>query len=429
MATPSDPKNLRVLISGIGIAGPVAAYWLNKAGVSVTVLERCELLRKEGQTVDIRNEGVKIMRWMGVEEEVRRLTTKELGIKFVDSSNQTWAAFPQSGEGSFTSEFEIVRGELATVFYEASGGKIDYIFGDSIESIEETGHSVKVTLQKDSTRSMEYDILIIAEGLTSRTRAKAFNEDVRAPIRSLNLWVASFSYKQGESDEDWARWYNMPGRRSFLVRPDGFGRVRASASCMDEGEAIKTIASSRTSTEKQKEYFINIFKGTGWESDKILEGLRTANDLYVQEIAQTKAKSWSKGRVVLVGDTAFCPSAVTGMGTTAAIVGAYVLAAEIVKNPTDHRAAFAAYEDGLRGWIEKIQKLQPGVPKLMNPQTGWGIKCLLGCLYLVSTVINSRLLALLSPLNPANYFDITGPKKTALNLPDPSIFEKRETQT
>ncbi|KAA1066339.1 hypothetical protein PGT21_028698 [Puccinia graminis f. sp. tritici] len=426
MAATRNPTNLRVLISGIGIAGPVAAYWLSKAGVSVTVLERCECLRKEGQTVDIRNEGVKIMKWMRVEEEVRRRTTKELGIKFVDSNNQTWAAFPQSGEGSFTSEFEIVRGELATIFYEASGDKIEYIFGDSIDSIEETGHSVKVTLQKDSARHMEYDILIVAEGLTSRTRAKAFNEDVRAPIRSLNLWAASFSYKQGDTDEDWARWYNIPNRRGFLVRPDGFGRVRASAMCIDDGEAIKAIASSRTSTEKQKEYFINTHKGTGWESDRILEGLRTADDLYVQEIAQTKAKTWSKGRVVLVGDTAFCPSAVTGMGTTAAITGAYVLAAEIVKNPSDHRAAFSAYEGSLRDWIEKVQKLPPGVPNLMHPQTGWGIKCFLGFMYLVSMVVNSRLFALLSQLNPALYFDIT--TKTVLALPDPSIFEQHRNK-
>ncbi|KAA1095622.1 hypothetical protein PGTUg99_011337 [Puccinia graminis f. sp. tritici] len=421
MASTSSPTNLRVLISGIGIAGPVAAYWLSKAGVSVTVLERCDCLRKEGQTVDIRNEGVKIMKWMGVEEEVRRRTTKELGIKFVDSNNQTWGAFPQSGEGSFTSEFEIVRGELATIFYEASGDKIEYIFGDSIDSIEETGHSVKVTLQKDSSRHMEYDILIVAEGLTSRTRAKAFNEDVRTPIRSLNIWAASFSYEQGDSDEDWARWYNIPNRKGLLVRPDGFGRVRATASCIDDGEAIKLIASSRTSTEKQKEYFINLFKGSGWESDKILEGLRTANDLYVQEIAQTKAKTWSKGRVVLVGDTAFCPSAVTGMGTTAAIAGAYVLAAEIVKNPSDHQAAFSAYDDTLRTWIEEIQKLPPGVPKLLNPETAWGIKIFLVVVYLISTVVNSRLFALLSKLNPAIYFSVTS--KANLNLPDPSIFE------
>ncbi|PLW18007.1 hypothetical protein PCANC_07157 [Puccinia coronata f. sp. avenae] len=361
---------------------------------------------------------------MGVEEEIRRRTTKEVGLKFVDSNNRSWGAFPQTDEGSFTSEFEIVRGELATVFYEASEGKIDYIFGDSIDSIEETGHSVKVTLQKDSARLMEYDILIVAEGLTSRTRAKVFNEDVRAPIRSLNLWCASFSYPQGDSDDDWARWYHIPGRRGLLVRPDGFGRVRATILRIDEGEAIRTIASSRTSIEKQKEYFINLFKGTGWESEKILEGLRTADDFYVQEVAQTRAPTWSKGRVVLVGDSAFCTSVIGGMGTTTAIAGAYVLAAEIVKNPSDHRAAFAAYENSLRGWIEKLQKVPTGAPKVMNPQTSWGIKCLHSALLLASIVMNSRLFALLKRLNPADYLGFN--TSNALSLPDPSIFEPRD---
>lgn len=422
MPPSKTPKDLRVLISGIGIAGPVVAYWLAKAGVSVTVLERYDKFRKEGQTIDIRNEGITIMKWMGVEEEIRKRTTKELGIKFVDSQNQTWAAFPQDPDGSFTSEFEIVRSELASTFYDAAKDKVEYIFGDSIESLQDTEDLIEVTLQKDKSRVMKYDILVVAEGLTSRTRAKAFDEDVRAPIRSLNLWAASFSYPQGESDEQWARWYQIPKRRGILVRPDGFGRVRAMIMCINDSESIKLVASSRTSTEKQKEYFIDCFKGTGWESDRVLEGLRQADDLYVQEIAQTKAKSWSKGRVVLVGDTAYCPSAITGLGTTAAITGTYILAAEIVKNPGDHRAALTAYENTLRPWIDKWQSLMPGVPNLMNPETEWGIRCLRFILYLISWLVNSRLFKFSKTVLSA--FGPNTPNKSGISLPDPSIFEQ-----
>lgn len=146
MSISSLHKPLRVLISGAGIGGPVLVYWLGKAGVSVTVVERADRLRKEGQTVDINDEARTIVMWMGVEEAIRKVTTKEAGVKFVDSNNKIWAAFAQSTEvASPTSEFEIVCGELANVFYDASKDKTGYIFGDSIGSIQDTETGAQMT--------------------------------------------------------------------------------------------------------------------------------------------------------------------------------------------------------------------------------------------------------------------------------------------
>lgn len=56
-----------------------------------------------------------------------------------------------------------------------------------------------------------------------------------------------------------------------------------------------------------------------------------ANDFYSQEVGQVRLDSWSRGRVVLLGDAAYCPSPATGMGTTSSLTGAYVLAGEIGK--------------------------------------------------------------------------------------------------
>jgi len=420
MASNRQDKNLRVLVSGAGICGHVLAYWLGKAGISVTVIERADQLRREGQTVDIRNEGIQIIKWMGVEEEIKGRTTKEKGLKFVNAENKVMASFPQTDDGmSFTSDVEIVRGELAQVFYDASKGKSEYIFGDSIESIDDSEASIRVTLAKDKSRVLEYDVLIIGEGLASRTRAKAFHEDVRAPIRCLNQWVASFSFEKGKTDDEWARIFHAPKRRALLVRPDGFGNVRCSAVCMDFGEETKMIGSSQTSRQDQKEYFRNLYRGVGWEAERIMEGLDLSTDLYVQEVAQTRCSTWSKGRVALVGDTAYCPSPITGMGTTAAILGSYILAAEIVKHQNDHRAAFTAYEAYFRPWIEKIQKIPPGFPALANPETWWGIRILHTCASFASLIVNSGLVSFLSRIIPS----FGG---SQLKLPDPSLFEPRQ---
>ena len=49
-------RDVRVLISGASVAGPVLAYWLARYGATVTVVEQAEALRTGGQLVDIRGD-------------------------------------------------------------------------------------------------------------------------------------------------------------------------------------------------------------------------------------------------------------------------------------------------------------------------------------------------------------------------------------
>jgi 2-polyprenyl-6-methoxyphenol hydroxylase-like FAD-dependent oxidoreductase len=74
----------KILICGAGVAGPVAAYYLSRiphAGdMSITIVERSPSPRKTGQAIDIRGPAVKILQDLGLEAEVRRLTTNEKGM-------------------------------------------------------------------------------------------------------------------------------------------------------------------------------------------------------------------------------------------------------------------------------------------------------------------------------------------------------------
>ncbi|MGL6268763.1 MAG: hypothetical protein ACRC2O_12605, partial [Chitinophagaceae bacterium] len=58
----------------------------------------------------------------------------------------------------------------------------------------------------------------------------------------------------------------------------------------------------------------------------------------------------------------------------------YILAGELSRH-SDYHQAFAAYEKVFRHYVTKIQKLQPGVPKLAHPKSIIGISVL-------NTVIN-----------------------------------------
>ncbi|MAQ71042.1 MAG: hypothetical protein CL565_02495 [Alphaproteobacteria bacterium] len=77
----------------------------------------------------------------------------------------------------------------------------------------------------------------------------------------------------------------------------------------------------------------------------------------------------------MVGDAAYCPSPISGMGTTLAIIGAYVLAGELSQDASVTEA-FKNYEEKFKPFVQDAQKLPPGIPRIAYPKTFSGIKTL-----------------------------------------------------
>jgi 2-polyprenyl-6-methoxyphenol hydroxylase-like FAD-dependent oxidoreductase len=61
------------------------------------------------------------------------------------------------------------------------------------------------------------------------------------------------------------------------------------------------------------------------------------------------------------------------MGTTLALAGAYHLAGSLIDHPNQHDNAFKQYEQNMRPLVQKAQKLAPGMPHLIHPQTILGV--------------------------------------------------------
>jgi 2-polyprenyl-6-methoxyphenol hydroxylase-like FAD-dependent oxidoreductase len=91
-----------------------------------------------------------------------------------------------------------------------------------------------------------------------------------------------------------------------------------------------------------------------------LEAMWEAPDFYLDAVSQVHMDRWSSGRAVLVGDAAYGPSPMAGVGTSLALVGAYVLAGELAAAAGDHQAAFAGYEVALRAYVSRGQRLAKG---------------------------------------------------------------------
>jgi len=153
-----------------------------------------------------------------------------------------------------------------------------------------------------------------------------------------------------------------------LVRPDNRGTTKVALSFPSP-----PLGYERLDTAAQKTILSHVFTGAGWEMPRILAAMAGSEDFYLELLGQIRLPRWSSGRVALVGDAGYCASPISGMGTSVALVGAYVLAGELARHD-DHRTAFAAYEAVMRPYVTRAQKLPPGAPRGGSPRTRRGIK-------------------------------------------------------
>jgi 2-polyprenyl-6-methoxyphenol hydroxylase-like FAD-dependent oxidoreductase len=115
------------------------------------------------------------------------------------------------------------------------------------------------------------------------------------------------------------------------------------------------------------------FADAGWQTQRLLDTMDQAPDFYFHVIEQIKMSKWSNNRVICLGDTAYAPTPLTGMGTSLAVMGAYLLAGELSKlEGGEHPAkALDSYEDKFRPYVEKSQDIPSFVPAIMHPATAW----------------------------------------------------------
>lgn len=359
-------QSKKVLISGASIAGPTLAFWLNKYGFDVTVVERSSALRLGGQNIDIRDAARKVAEKMGIAEEILAANTGELGIQFINNKNQACASFPASGADSFTSEMEIIRGDLVNILYNHTKNDVEYLFGKYITAIDEAEQDVTVTYSDG--QQAKFDLIVASDGVRSKTRDLMFGNE--AELKFIGLYNVYLTIPKTQKDTNWARWYNAPGSRVLMLRPDNEGTIRASFSFLSPDKSYQKL-----SRGEQKKFLTDKLAGAGWEAPRLSRAIEDSDDFYFDAVSQVIAPRWSKGRLAMIGDAAYCPTPISGMGTSLAIVGAYILAGELMQNQ-NHTKAFEKFEKKLRPYVKTVQSLPPGAPWIVHPKSSWGVKVL-----------------------------------------------------
>lgn len=355
----------RILVTGASIAGTTLAWWLDRYGFEVTVVERHPAFRDGGQNVDIRGAGHDVLRRMGLERAVAASGTGETGIRFVDEDNETVAEFDvdEMGEDGPTAELEILRGDLARLLYDHCRDRVTFRFGDSIAAVTQAAEAVEVRFASGETGT--YEAVVVAEGAGSTTRELLFPGE--NDPRFLDVTMAYFTIPHASTDDDHCRIFTAGEGRGIWLRPDNHGTTRAILVVQKDPEGEDQL-----SPDEQKAWLADHFADAGWEAPRVLAGLETTEDLYFDVLRQVRMERWSNGRVILTGDAAWCATPIAGIGTTLAMVGAYVLAGEL-SLAVDPATAARNYEEILRPFVKDGQDVPKSGPKFLQPQTRLGV--------------------------------------------------------
>jgi len=348
IAVETERLRLNVLVSGASFAGLATAFWMNRLGYRVTVVEVGKGLKTGGSPVDIKEGTVDIMKRMGLLERIQASSLKAKAVDFLDVEGVRIARMPaQSGGAQGTNpEYEIERDALLHMMFEEVKSDVEFIFDDSIARLEETADQVAVTFKSGRQRS--FSLLFGCDGNHSSVRRMCFGEE-SAYSHFLQNYFSITIVDKLLIEEDTAQIYNVPGK---VVMLNAYNNKTDIIFCF---YSEKEVPYSYRDQEEQRGIILQQFGGEGWRTRELLEELSRCRDFYFDKMCQIRMPSWTKGRVALVGDAGYCASPAAGMGGSLAIVGAPALADAFQKHPESFEAAFREYNDSLRPFVEDVQ--------------------------------------------------------------------------
>jgi 2-polyprenyl-6-methoxyphenol hydroxylase-like FAD-dependent oxidoreductase len=355
----------KVLISGLGVAGTTLAWWLIRQGFTVTIVEAAPEPRSGGYMIDFWGPGYEVAERMGLIEDLRAVSYPIHQLRLVRSTGGAFAVLDVETLGKALGGrfFSLLRSDLAGVLYRRIQHDVEVRFGDRVLSLEADDSGVRVAFEH--SRSAKFDLVVGADGVHSPIRRQLFGAACEHP---LDFWTASFS-TVGYPRRD-------PGAYVTFTR---VGRQVGRYALRDDRTAFLFVFRRPTSDRpprtlaEQKACLRRVFGQDGWECSEILDRLDGAGDLYFDEVSQAVPPRWSKGRVALVGDAAYCPSLLAGEGASLAMAGAMVLAGELGRAGGDHGEAFQRYERHLRRPIERKQRGALAMGAWFAPKTPGGL--------------------------------------------------------
>jgi 2-polyprenyl-6-methoxyphenol hydroxylase-like FAD-dependent oxidoreductase len=239
--------------------------------------------------------------------------------------------------------FNFLRGDLEHVLYEQACDLADVRFGTTVASLASQDARVEATLSDGSSDA--YDLVVGADGVHSHIRRLVFGDEPHF-FRYLGYETAAFLMQPAGLHvlRDAFQTLTAPGRQ-VAVYPVRDGRIATLFIHRAPSPSPSFAPAVARST------LHDAYGRLDWIVPTLLERADRANDLFFDTVGQIEMPRWRRGRVVLLGDAAWCLSLLAGQGASMAVAGATVLDDVLATAGSDVDAAIDRYERRLRPTI------------------------------------------------------------------------------
>lgn len=249
----------------------------------------------------------------------------------------------------------------------------------TLTAIEQHTDCIKATMS-DEAQAQTYTAVIGADGVGSQVRRLAFPRDtLKSSLHPTNTYSAYFSMDLDKADQrSYSRLQHGGEGRVLWLRPIDREGTRASGYFITTTPTSSVLERSsqdlRTRGEQQSK-LASLHSDMKGIKDLVIRGMRECSDWHFNRLVQVKLPTWHVGRCALVGDAAYCPTPLTGQGTSMALMGSYILAGELAANVADPSAAFAEYKRKFDPYVkdEGVIPLGGRAQNVFIPQSRLGV--------------------------------------------------------
>ncbi|RBR25988.1 uncharacterized protein FIESC28_01261 [Fusarium coffeatum] len=303
----------KTLIVGAGITGLSTAWWLDKAGWSTIIIERAPTIRSGGNVLH-------------------------------DNKGRELISFNYEDVHGGLESCAVCRGDLAALLAEALPELATIRFNEALDNVVEIEDGLKIRATLRSGEIVEADFLVGADGIRSSVRNMLWNDE--SCLEDLGLCYATYDVEQKEPLKANCVSFNSLGHLDILyrLRDDGLAALHI---WRDDGSALQDRALGFGLLHK-------VIPGPPDITQAIDVAEKSGSSPIIDSLTLVKLSSWSKGRVLLLGDSAHCLTLLSGQGAGVALVSAEILGKELIATE-DVLQALTSHEKKLRPTIERLQ--------------------------------------------------------------------------